>query len=73
MNVVETSVIELYRLCERTAGVGGEPHFAPERSGDLRHSSPYSSLAASELGWHAETALGEGIARTWNRNGGGRS
>ena len=65
---VETSVIELYRLCERTAGVGGEPHFAPERPGDLRHSILDSSLAASELGWHAETALAEGIALTWNRN-----
>lgn len=70
---VETSVLELYRLCAQTAGVGTEPRFAPERPGDLRHSVLDASSAASELSWHAETTLADGMARTWNRNSGGRS
>jgi UDP-glucose 4-epimerase len=63
---VATSVVELYRLCAQTAGIGSEPHFAPDRPGDLRHSVLDSSLAASKLGWRAETPLAEGVARTWN-------
>jgi UDP-glucose 4-epimerase len=63
---VPTSVVELYRLCAQMAGVGSEPHFAPDRPGDLRHSVLDSSLATSKLGWRAETPLAEGVARTWN-------
>jgi UDP-glucose 4-epimerase len=63
---VPTSVVELYRLCAQMAGVGSEPHFAPDRPGDLRHSVLDSSLATSKLGWRAEIPLAEGVARTWN-------
>ena len=63
---VATSVLELCGICAQTAGLGSEPHFAPGRHGDLRHSVLDASLAASELGWRAETPLAEGVARTWN-------
>jgi UDP-glucose 4-epimerase len=66
---VETSVRNLYGLCLETTGVDLEPRFSPERPGDVRHSILDASLAASELGWHAETSLAEGVARTWDRNG----
>jgi hypothetical protein len=35
---VETSVVDLYRLCTETAGVKQQPRFSPERSGGVRHS-----------------------------------
>jgi UDP-glucose 4-epimerase len=60
-----TSVLDLYRLCARTAGVELEPRFCPERPGDLRSSVLDASRAREELGWRAETLLAEGIARTW--------
>jgi UDP-glucose 4-epimerase len=67
---VETSVLELYRLCAETTGVGGEPRVAPERSGDVRHSVLDPSLATSELGWQTQTPLAQGIAQTWSAFGG---
>jgi UDP-glucose 4-epimerase len=63
---VETSVLDLYRLCAQTAGVGREPRFASARPGDLRHSVLDPSRARDELGWRVETALEEGVARTWS-------
>jgi UDP-glucose 4-epimerase len=62
---VETSVLELYRLCAQKAGVDLEPRFSPERPGDLRRSVLDASRAREELGWRAETPLAEGIACTW--------
>jgi UDP-glucose 4-epimerase len=62
----ETSVLELYRMCAETAGVEQQPHHAPERPGDLRHSVLDPSRAARDLGWQAGTALADGLARTWD-------
>jgi UDP-glucose 4-epimerase len=63
---VATTVGELHRLCAESAGVQQEPRFGPDRPGDLRHSVIDPSLAAQELGWHAETTLAAGLAETWN-------
>jgi UDP-glucose 4-epimerase len=63
---VETSVRDLYALCAETTGVELEPRFSPERPGDVRRSVLDASLAASELGWHAETSLAEGVSQTSN-------
>ena len=63
---VETSVVDLYRLCTETAGVEQQPRFAPERPGDVRHSVLDSSLAGRELGWLAATTVASGIAQTWD-------
>jgi UDP-glucose 4-epimerase len=63
---IATPVGELHRLCAEVAGVEQEPGFRDERPGDLRHSVIDPSRAARELDWHADTALGLGLANTWN-------
>jgi UDP-glucose 4-epimerase len=62
---IETSVLELYDLCRRTAGSAAEPEFAPERLGELQRSVLDPRLAAERLGWRAETALADGVRATW--------
>jgi UDP-glucose 4-epimerase len=63
---VATSVVDLHRLCVEVADVEQEPQFGPERPGDLRHSVLDSARAERECGWRAETALADGLARTWD-------
>jgi UDP-glucose 4-epimerase len=63
---IETTVLALHEACAGAAGVPSEPAFEPARLGDLRRSSLDVSLAASELGFRAQTPLAEGIARTWD-------
>ena len=62
---VETSVLELHRLCAQTAGVEQEPRLSPERPGDVRRSILDPSLTERELGWRAGTKLADGLAQTW--------
>ena len=61
----ETSVVDLYELCRRVAGSELDPEPAPARLGELQRSVLDVSLAERELGWRAETALEEGLRRTW--------
>ena len=61
----ETSVLELYDLCRRVAGVEVEAEPAPERPGELQRSVLDVSLAERELGWRPERALDDGLAETW--------
>jgi len=63
---VATSILDLYRLCARAAGVDGEPNFAAPRPGDLRRSVIDASRAGRDLGWTADTTLDDGLARTWD-------
>jgi UDP-glucose 4-epimerase len=62
---IETSIVELYRLCAEAAGAEKGPRFAPGRPGDLRHSVLDASLAGRELDWQANTPLADGVAQTW--------
>jgi UDP-glucose 4-epimerase len=62
---VATSVLDLYRVCARAAGVDKDPNFAPARPGDLRRSVIDASRAERELDWRVLTPLADGIARTW--------
>jgi UDP-glucose 4-epimerase len=62
---VETSVLELHRLCARVAGVEAEPRFAEARPGDVRHSVVDPGRAERELGWRPERTLEEGLRETW--------
>jgi UDP-glucose 4-epimerase len=62
---IETSVLELYDLCRRVAGVDVEPVMAPARLGELERSVLDASLAERELGWTPEVGLEEGLRRTW--------
>jgi UDP-glucose 4-epimerase len=60
----ETTVLALHRACVEITGRNAEPHFAPERLGDVRRSVLDVSLAERELGWRAGTSLVEGLRRT---------
>jgi UDP-glucose 4-epimerase len=63
---VATSVLELYRICAKTAGSELKPRFSPERPGDLRHSVLDPSRAKDVFGWQAKTPLADGAITTWN-------
>lgn len=63
---IETSVVDLYRLCAETVGVAQEPRFAGGRPGDLGHSVLDPSRANRELAWRAETPLAVGLGHTWD-------
>jgi UDP-glucose 4-epimerase len=60
-----TSVLDLLRVCLRVTGVEVEPVFDPPRLGELRRSVLDARLAEAELGFRAEVALDDGLARTW--------
>ncbi|HET7571159.1 MAG TPA: NAD-dependent epimerase/dehydratase family protein [Gaiellaceae bacterium] len=63
---VETSVLELHRLCAETAGSRQEPRLAEPRPGDLRHSVLDAGRAERELGWRPARTLAQGLADTWD-------
>jgi UDP-glucose 4-epimerase len=62
---VATSVLELLEACMRVTGVDVEPVFDPPRLGEITRSVLDTRLAAAALGFHAQTGLDEGLARTW--------
>jgi UDP-glucose 4-epimerase len=62
---VETSILELHRLCALVAAVDAEPRFAEARPGDVRHSVVDPGRAERELGWRPERTLEEGLRETW--------
>jgi UDP-glucose 4-epimerase len=63
---VETSVLDLHRLCAATAGSSAEPGFEPARLGDARRSVLDVSRARDVLGWEARVGLEDGLRRTWD-------
>src|SRR5581483_4501842 len=62
---VQTSVLELHRLCAQAAGVEREPQLADARPGDIRDSVLDPGLAERVLGWRPAHSLAEGLAETW--------
>jgi UDP-glucose 4-epimerase len=62
---IETSVLELYEAIAGVTGIEREPELVPARPGELQRSVLEVSLAARELGWHAERTLDAGLAYTW--------
>ena len=62
---VETSVTQLYDLCQQASGVTLPPTSAAPRLGELQRSVLDPSLAARELDWQPETALVDGLRATW--------
>ena len=62
----ETSVVDLYDVCRRVSGAKLEPEFAEPRLGELGRSVLDPARAGSELGFHAEVSLEDGLARTWD-------
>ena len=71
----ETSVLELFNACLEVAAMTVDPVFDPPRIGELARSVLDPELARQELGFHATTSLGAGLARTWDfiRSGGEKS
>jgi UDP-glucose 4-epimerase len=63
---VATSVLELFDVCRRAAGVEIEPVFDPPRLGELQRSVLDAGLAKRELGFAAATSFADGIAATWD-------
>ena len=61
----ETSVLDLYERIQRVAGIARPAEHADLRAGELQRSVLDPSRADSELGWHAERSLDEGLAATW--------
>jgi len=61
---VETSDRQLYDGLAAAVGVRAEPHYAPDRPGDLRRSCLDPGRAAVHLGWRPWTGLAEGLAAT---------
>jgi UDP-glucose 4-epimerase len=48
------------------SGAELEPEFAEARLGELARSVLDPARAGSELGFHAEVSLEDGLARTWD-------
>ena len=63
---VETSVVELWRLCAAAAGSDAEARHAEARLGELRRSSLDPEHAARELSFRAMVGLEDGLAATWD-------
>jgi len=62
---IETSVVDLYDLCRKVAGVELEPETAPARLGEIERSVLDASKAERELGWTPRVGLEDGLRRTW--------
>ena len=60
----ETSVNELYRMIADAVGFDGLPSYADAKEGDLLRSCLSPRRAEEVLGWRAEMALEDGVART---------
>jgi UDP-glucose 4-epimerase len=60
----EISVLEIVEVLRSHANGSFEPEHAPERLGEVRRSALDCSRARQELGWKADTGLGDGLERT---------
>jgi UDP-glucose 4-epimerase len=61
----ETSVVDLYELCRRTAGSDVEAQAAPARLGELQRSVLDPARAAEALHFGAMVQLEDGLQATW--------
>ena len=61
------SIRELAAIVMRLAGLNGEPHYAPPRPGDIKHSAADVTKARA-LGWEPRVPLEEGLRRLWTLN-----
>ena len=59
-----TSLNQLLAVMSAQCGVSANADYQAERAGDIRHSLADPSLAATELGFAARTALEDGLAMT---------
>jgi UDP-glucose 4-epimerase len=62
---VQTDVLTIWNGLQAAAGTEIEPQLADLRPGELQHSCLDATRAQHELGWRAETPIGDGLARTY--------
>ena len=60
-----TSINALFTSLLSVAGLAVTPHHGPRRPGDARHSYLDCRKIASDLGWHPEITLRDGLDLTW--------
>jgi UDP-glucose 4-epimerase len=63
---------ETFRLLQGLTSYSGQPHYGPERGGDIKHSLADISKAAAGLGYKPAVDFEEGLRRTveWYREAG---
>ena len=61
----ETSILELYKLCQKLTFSTKRPIFQPTRPGDLYRSVLDNGVAYRELGWQPRTALFKNLKKTF--------
>ena len=69
---IETSVLELWRICAKATDYGLEATFAPPRTGELQRSSLDATRARGGLGWEPRTPVEEAVGHTAAFIAGGR-
>ena len=63
---IATPVSAIHTACAHVAGVPDEPVWAEARRGDMQKTVVDPGKIAQAVGWRAETALEDGLARTWD-------
>ncbi len=62
---IGTSVVDLARLLQESAGSNAEIAFAPRRPGEQQESFLDATKAQTLLGWEPQVSLSEGLAKTY--------
>ncbi len=60
---------EIYKLLQKLTGYAGEPHYGPERSGDIKHSLADITAAENAIGFDPKVGFEDGLRLTvdWYR------
>ncbi len=63
---------ETFKILQNLTGFSGQPHYGPERAGDIKHSLADVSKAEANLGYKPKVDFEEGLLRTveWYRKTG---
>jgi UDP-glucose 4-epimerase len=62
---VETDVLQLLSVLQRSAGTELEPRFEPLRAGELMRSALDAGAIERDLGWSPQVTVEDGLAETY--------